>query len=56
MGKRFLHTCKNPLCQKEFGILYDKAGEIGNIRIRCPHCKKLNKVELPVKKKARKKR
>jgi len=51
MRKRFLHTCKNPICQKEFGILYDKAGNLGFLRTRCPHCKKLNKVELPVRKK-----
>jgi len=50
MIKRFLHTCKNPICQKEFGILYDKAGQAGILKIRCPHCKRLNKVELPVKK------
>jgi len=48
MKKRILQICKNPTCQKEFGILHDKAGEI---RIRCPHCKKLQKIILPVKKK-----
>jgi hypothetical protein len=48
MEKRFLQTCKNPICQKEFGILHDKAG---NIKIRCPHCKRLQKLILPVRKK-----
>jgi len=56
MRKRFLHVCKNPICQKEFGILYDKAGQVGAIRTRCPHCKRLNKVELPVGKKKKKRK
>jgi len=53
MRKRFLQVCKNPICQKEFGILHDKAGEI---RVRCPHCNRLNKVILPMKKEVKKKR
>jgi len=53
MKKRFLQACKNPMCQKEFGILHDKAGEI---MIRCPHCKKLQKLTLPVKRKVGKKK
>jgi phage FluMu protein Com len=48
MGKRFLQVCKNPICGKEFGILHDKAGEI---KIHCPHCKKLQKIIFPVSKK-----
>jgi predicted Zn finger-like uncharacterized protein len=56
MRKRFLHICKNPLCQKEFGILYDKSGQLG-VMVRCPHCKTIQKVVLPAKgNKARKKR
>jgi len=51
MKKRFLHTCKNPLCKKEFGILHDKAGNLAFIRTRCPHCKTIQKVVLPVKRK-----
>jgi len=53
MKKRFLHVCKNPICKKEFGILQDKAGEI---RIRCPHCKKLQKIILPEKRKIKRER
>jgi aspartate carbamoyltransferase regulatory subunit len=46
MKKRFLHVCKNPACKKEFAIIrskfiHDKAGQI---RLRCPHCKKLQKI------------
>jgi hypothetical protein len=52
MKKRFLQECKNPTCQKEFGVLHDKAGEI---MIRCPHCKKLQKLVLPVNGKKKKK-
>jgi phage FluMu protein Com len=56
MKKRFLHTCKNPICQKEFGILYDKAGNLEFLRTRCPHCKTIQKVSLPVKKRKVKKK
>jgi len=51
MKKRFLKVCKNPICRKEFGILHDKAGNLGHLMSRCPHCKKLQKIILPVKKK-----
>jgi hypothetical protein len=50
MKKRFLYLCKNPTCQKEFGILHDKAGNLGQLMTRCPHCKKLQKIILPKKK------
>jgi hypothetical protein len=55
MIKRFLQVCKNPICKKEFGILYDRTGNIGRMT-RCPHCKKLQKITLPVKRKVRKKK
>jgi len=50
MHKRFLQVCKNPVCNKEFGVLYEKIEEGGIRRIRCPHCKRLNKVILSRKK------
>jgi len=48
MKKRFLHVCKNPNCSKEFAILHDKSAKagLGMLMIRCPHCKKLQKVEI----------
>jgi hypothetical protein len=52
MKKRFLQVCKNPICKKEFGILHDKAGEI---KIRCPHCKRLQKMVLTERKTEKKK-
>jgi len=58
MKKRFLHVCKNPNCSKEFAILHDKSAKAGisigmSVMARCPHCKKLQKVEMPVKRKGK---
>jgi uncharacterized protein YbaR (Trm112 family) len=50
MKKRFLQICKNPICQKEFGIIHDKSGKAEITMVRCPHCRKLQKI-LSVKKK-----
>ncbi|MCX6746635.1 MAG: hypothetical protein NTU63_00700 [Candidatus Pacearchaeota archaeon] len=55
MYKRFLQACKNPECNQEFGILYEKIEEGGIKMARCPHCKRLHKIKLPSRKKSKKK-
>jgi hypothetical protein len=51
MLKRFLQVCKNPICCKEFGVLYEKIEEGGTKSVRCPHCNRLHRVRVPGRKK-----